>query len=187
MASRFLLGAEERIWTSAALFTRPTPLAGEPLRPLGYFRRSMEKFSWRREWDSNPRMLSHRRFSRPVLSTTQPSLRMQKRPCCQMRVIYYHAAQALSTKRTATFLRKIWNWGLKKKKNCGIINRLFETAKISGCGEVWYRAWMGFKRPLVRIQSLGPWLPNTIDEMAKKPVASRCSAIFYSQNSLVTP
>ncbi len=37
----------------------------------------------------------------------RPSLRMQKRPCCQMRVIYYHAAQALSTKRTATFLRKI--------------------------------------------------------------------------------
>ena len=69
-------GAEERIWTSAALFTRPTPLAGEPLRPLGYFRRSMEKFSWRREWDSNPRMLSHRRFSRPVPSTARPSLRI---------------------------------------------------------------------------------------------------------------
>ena len=33
---------------------------------------------WRREWDSNPRMLSHRRFSRPVLSTTQPSLRARK-------------------------------------------------------------------------------------------------------------
>ena len=33
---------------------------------------------WRREWDSNPRMLSHRRFSRPVLSTTQPSLRACK-------------------------------------------------------------------------------------------------------------
>ena len=59
-------------------FIQPTPLAGEPLRPLGYFRRSMEKFSWRREWDSNPRMLSHRRFSRPVLSTTQPSLRARK-------------------------------------------------------------------------------------------------------------
>ena len=58
--------------------SHPTPLAGEPLRPLGYFRRSMEKFSWRREWDSNPRMLSHRRFSRPVLSTTQPSLRARK-------------------------------------------------------------------------------------------------------------
>ena len=37
MFSLAFLGAEERIWTSAALFTRPTPLAGEPLRPLGYF------------------------------------------------------------------------------------------------------------------------------------------------------
>ena len=27
---------------------------------------------------------------------------------------------------------------------------------ISGCGEVWYRAWMGFKRPRVRISTLGP-------------------------------
>ena len=34
------------------------------------------KFSWRREWDSNPRMLSHRRFSRPVPSTARPSLRV---------------------------------------------------------------------------------------------------------------
>ena len=31
---------------------------------------------WRREWDSNPRMLSHRRFSRPVPSTARPSLRI---------------------------------------------------------------------------------------------------------------
>ena len=30
------------------------------------------------------------------------------------------------------------------------------TAKITGCGEVWYRAWMGFKRPWVRISTLGP-------------------------------
>ena len=27
---------------------------------------------------------------------------------------------------------------------------------LSGCGEVWYRAWMGFKRPRVRISTLGP-------------------------------
>ena len=29
---------------------------------------------WRREWDSNPRMLAHRRFSRPVPSTARTSL-----------------------------------------------------------------------------------------------------------------
>ena len=31
-------------------------------------------FCWRRDRDSNPRMLSHQRFSRPPLSTAQPSL-----------------------------------------------------------------------------------------------------------------
>ena len=31
--------------------------------------------NWRREWDSNPRTVSRRRFSRPMLSSTQPSLR----------------------------------------------------------------------------------------------------------------
>ena len=30
--------------------------------------------NWRREWDSNPRTLAGRRFSRPMLSSTQPSL-----------------------------------------------------------------------------------------------------------------
>ena len=27
---------------------------------------------------------------------------------------------------------------------------------ISGCGEAWYRAWFGSKRPWVRIPPLGP-------------------------------
>ena len=53
-------------------FSQPTPLAGEPLRPLGYFRRSI--LNWRREWDSNPRTLARRRFSRPVPSTARTSL-----------------------------------------------------------------------------------------------------------------
>ena len=41
--------------------------------PLGYFSVCIKlkvsqtaKSKWRREWDSNPRMLAHRRFSRPV-------------------------------------------------------------------------------------------------------------------------
>ena len=56
-------------------FIQPTPLAGEPLRPLGYFRVSGCRFEfWRREWDSNPRALARRRFSRPVPSTTRTSL-----------------------------------------------------------------------------------------------------------------
>ena len=32
-------------------------------------------FYWRKGWDSNPRMLAHRRFSRPVQSTTLPPFR----------------------------------------------------------------------------------------------------------------
>ena len=39
-------------------FTQPTPLAGEPLRPLGYFRKTGDIKIWRRERDSNPRYLS---------------------------------------------------------------------------------------------------------------------------------
>ena len=41
---------------------------GEPLpSPVPTFVRK-----WRKGWDSNPRMLLHRRFSRPVQSTTLP-------------------------------------------------------------------------------------------------------------------
>ena len=38
---------------------------------------------WRREWDSNPRRYYPRRFSRPVPSTTRPSLRITlgQKPC----------------------------------------------------------------------------------------------------------
>ncbi len=32
---------------------------------------------WRKGWDSNPRMLAHRRFSRPVQSTTLPPFRVR--------------------------------------------------------------------------------------------------------------
>ena len=41
-------------------FTQPTPLAGEPLRPLGYFCKTEFQYEigWRRERDSNPRCLS---------------------------------------------------------------------------------------------------------------------------------
>ena len=35
---------------------------------------------WRKGWDSNPRMLAHRRFSRPVHSTTLPPFRRRAYP-----------------------------------------------------------------------------------------------------------
>ena len=36
---------------------------------------NLKNSKWRRGWDSNPRTVAHRRFSRPVLSSTQPPLR----------------------------------------------------------------------------------------------------------------
>ena len=61
-------------------------------------------------------MLSHRRFSRPVLSTTQPSLRVKKQFSRQTRVLYYHAEGTLSTKRPARNLKKTKNRACKPAK-----------------------------------------------------------------------
>src|SRR5258708_6070340 len=41
-----------------------------------------DHLEWRREWDSNPRTLAGLRFSRPVQSTTLPSLRIEQRQQC---------------------------------------------------------------------------------------------------------
>ncbi len=53
-----LWGAQKEGFEPSLGSTPTTPLAGEPLRPLGYFCRSNDRRSeivWRREWDSNPR------------------------------------------------------------------------------------------------------------------------------------
>ena len=42
------------------------------------------------------------------------------------------------------------------RKLCYYSGAVKDSNEISGCGEVWYRAWMGFKRPRVRISTLGP-------------------------------
>ena len=47
--------AEKEGFEPSRQLSHPTPLAGEPLRPLGYF--STNRF-WRRERDSNPRCLA---------------------------------------------------------------------------------------------------------------------------------
>ena len=47
--------AEKEGFEPSRQLSHPTPLAGEPLRPLGYF--SISRF-WRRERDSNPRCLA---------------------------------------------------------------------------------------------------------------------------------
>ena len=48
--------AEKEGFEPSRQLSHPTPLAGEPLRPLGYFSTSIR--FWRRERDSNPRCLS---------------------------------------------------------------------------------------------------------------------------------
>ena len=39
-----------------------------------------------------------------------------------------------------------------------------------GCGEVWYRAWMGFKRPRVRISALGPNKVDSFDTRVSETI-----------------
>lgn len=51
---------------------------------------------------------------------------------------------------------------MKFKKNLDFICEIyyntlaFKNKCISGCGEVWYRAWFGTKRPWVQVPSLRP-------------------------------
>ena len=56
LRERILHVAEKEGFEPSRQLSHPTPLAGEPLRPLGYF--SMPVQFWRRERDSNPRCLS---------------------------------------------------------------------------------------------------------------------------------
>ena len=46
---------------------------------LHFFCLEIKAKKWRRERDSNPRTVARRRFSKPVLSATQPSLRLAER------------------------------------------------------------------------------------------------------------
>ena len=48
------------------------------------------------------------------------------------------------------YFRMIQQSPLDKLLKCGY------NIPVSGCGEVWYRAWFGSKRPWVRIPSLRP-------------------------------
>ncbi len=57
---------------------------------------------WRREWDSNPRALARRRFSRPVPSTTRTSLHLEG-AVSRTRELSYHIPPLLSTKFCVPF------------------------------------------------------------------------------------
>ena len=133
----FSNGGAREIRTLAPV-SRPTPLAGAPLRPLEYFSMEIKCTrtataevtilyathilikKWRREWDSNPRTLARHRFSRPALSTAQTSLRSQRKKL-------YHSFMGLSI----PFLKK-------DKKIKGSV--LFWTALI--CADSTKRTFM---------------------------------------------
>ena len=59
--------AEKEGFEPSPRFSHATPLAGEPLRPLGYFSKKAKhlSFIWRRARDSNPRCLA----ASPVFKT----------------------------------------------------------------------------------------------------------------------
>ena len=64
----FLL-AEKEGFEPSRRFTRPTPLAGEPLRPLGYFSRSVNSACSKKMAERvgfEPTALSGHWFSRPA-------------------------------------------------------------------------------------------------------------------------
>ena len=68
--------AEKERFELSLRFTRTTPLAGEPLRPLGYFSIWLDICKNGGERGiRTPGAFQHHWFSRPAPSTTRPSLR----------------------------------------------------------------------------------------------------------------
>ena len=55
---------------------------------------------------------------------------------------------------------------------------------LTGCGEVWYRAWFGTKRPRVRIPTLRP---NPAEIFRFQPDFSAYSELFSMENSVTFP
>ena len=132
----FLAGAEGGIWTLAPFFRQSTPLAGEPLRPLGYFRRSI--WSWRREWDSNPRRLAPRRFSRPVPSTARTSLRI---------VLHFR------TPKHDTISRG--NLSTKNPRKAGKVFLKKLKKRLANGTEACYIKWAGLREPVSGCGAVG--------------------------------
>ena len=62
----FWASGEGGIWTLASLLTTCTLSRGVPSASWVLLQTDLQLlFSWRREWDSNPRALADKRFSRP--------------------------------------------------------------------------------------------------------------------------
>ena len=61
---------------------------------------------------------------------------------------------------------------------------IIDKLTASGCGEVWYRAWFGTKRPRVRIPTLRP---NPAEIFRFQPDFSAFSEHFPMDNSVTFP
>ena len=74
----------------------------------------------------------------------------------------------------------------EKMRNQGLTNaRLFTIIiGLTGCGEVWYRAWFGTKRPRVRIPTLRP---NPAEIFRFQPGFSAFSELFPMENFVTFP
>ena len=74
----------------------------------------------------------------------------------------------------------------EKMRNQGLTNaRLFTIIiRLTGCGEVWYRAWFGTKRPRVRIPTLRP---NPAEIFRFQPGFSAYSELFPMENFVTFP
>ena len=113
-------------------------------------------------------MLSHRRFSRPVLSTTQPSLRVKKQFSRQTRVLYYHARGTLSTKRPARNLKKTKNRACKPAKT---------VVFLVGClRKLHIRVWRSLVSRLNGVQEASS---SNLDTRTKGSAFSDESASFF--------
>ena len=105
-------GAEGGIWTLARVFKPPTPLAGEPLRPLGYF--CMVEFPIKSGGESGIRTHGCFHIAGFQDRCFQPlsHLSVRKAYSIQTQIIYYHALSHLSRKRKTRNLKK------SEKKAC---------------------------------------------------------------------
>ena len=101
-----------------------------------FFALKSRQKKWRRERDSNPRTVARRRFSKPVLSATQPSLRLE---ACTL--IYHRKYKSqgkkdaktkiftLFSEKTGIFLRKQFRGTPYMGRETGVLS--FPCLKIS--------------------------------------------------------
>ena len=127
---------------------------------------------WRREWDSNPRMLSHRRFSRPVLSTTQPSLRVVKAgpfPDAFCMIPYRRRVVNKNNRRKSEKNLKKCKFGVAFSEKVWYINQADLNSKSN------IRVWRSLVSRLNGVQEASS---SNLDTRTKEQVSSEACSFF---------